>query len=222
MAQEIFGAFYEARNEEQAKKMSAYMRNLFPFLGLPKPVTKELSKAFLKLRKKDKEIDWDFIFECYGKSEREFHYLGLNYLAGVKKHLVLEDISKLEKLITTNSWWDSVDTVDGLVGHLVLKHPELKETVITDWMKSENIWLVRVAIDFQLSFKEKTDTEFLSRAILHNCGSDEFFINKAIGWSLREYAKTNPDWVMDFLDEHESKLSSLSLREASKHLYKDN
>lgn len=221
MTQDIFEKFYEARDEAQAKKMSAYMRDLFPFLGLPKPKTKELSKEFLKLRKKDKEIDWDFIFDCYSKPYREFHYLGLNYLQGVKKLLKYEDISKLEKLIITNSWWDSVDTVDGLVGDLVIKHPELKETVLLDWMHSDNFWLVRVAIDFQLSFKEKTDTEFLSRVILHNCGTDEFFINKAIGWSLREYAKTNSEWVMDFLDEHEGKLSSLSVREASKYLYKD-
>lgn len=103
------------------------------------------------------------------------------------------DTDALEKLITTKSWWDAVDVIDAYVGDLCLRYPELKETVISKWMVSQNIWLKRVSIDFQLRFKDKTDTNILSRAILTNTGTREFFVNKAIGWSLREYSKINPD-----------------------------
>jgi 3-methyladenine DNA glycosylase AlkD len=128
------------------------------------------------------------------------------------------DTDALEKLITTKSWWDAVDVIDAYVGDLCLRYPELKETVISKWMVSQNIWLKRVSIDFQLRFKDKTDTNILSRAILTNTGTREFFVNKAIGWSLREYSKINPDWVRLFIDTHRDRLSALSIKEGSKYL----
>ncbi|HOM02965.1 MAG TPA: DNA alkylation repair protein [Acetivibrio sp.] len=213
---DIFKTFYDARDDENAAKMSAYMKNKFPFLGIPKPTRAKLSKDFLKQKKKDKEVDWQFIFQCYDMPEREFHYLALDYLTAVKALLVSNDIDKIEKLIITNSWWDSVDCIDSIVGHLCLKYPELKDSVIPKWIDSENIWLKRIAINFQLEYKEKTDTDILSRAILKNCDTGEFFINKAIGWALREYSKTDKEWVKQFIAHN--KLHSLSVREASKYL----
>jgi 3-methyladenine DNA glycosylase AlkD len=122
----------------------------------------------------------------------------------------------IEKLITTKSWWDSVDAINIVVGHIAMKYPEVKEGILSKWKKSDNIWLNRVSIVFQLKYKEKTDTEFLSKAILHNSKTDEFFINKAIGWALREYSKTNKEWVRNFIESHE--LSKLSVREGSKYI----
>ena len=97
-----------------------------------------------------------------------------------------------------------------------MKYPEVKESIISRWIKSDNIWLNRISIIFQLKYKEKTDTEFLSRAIIHNSKTDEFFINKAIGWALREYSKTNKEWVKEFIKCNE--LSKLSVREGSKYI----
>jgi len=213
---DIIESFYASRNEENAVPMSAYMKNKFPFLGIKKPDRAKLSKEFLKQRKKDQIIDWDFIFRCYGLPEREFHYLAIGYLYTVRNLLKTMDTEYIEKLIITNSWWDTVDSIDEIVGHMCLKFPELKNTVITQWIQSENIWLKRVAIDFQLQYKEKTDVEVLSRAILSNKDTKEFFVNKAIGWALREYSKTNKEWVRAFLAEN--CLSALSTREAGKYL----
>jgi 3-methyladenine DNA glycosylase AlkD len=130
--------------------------------------------------------------------------------------LVLDDIEKIETLITTHSWWDSVDSLNSVVGHMCIMYPELKERVISRWSCSENHWLVRVAIIFQLKYKNQTDVELLSKVILENRNTNEFFINKAVGWILREYAKTNKEWVREFLQNNE--LSKLSIREAGKYL----
>ncbi|OFI07102.1 DNA alkylation repair enzyme [Clostridium acetireducens DSM 10703] len=213
---DIFQVFYDSRDEEKSIKMARYMKNKFPFLGIAKPERMKLSKSFMKQRKKDIKIDWSLVSKCYNMPEREFHYLALDYVSLLKEKLTLEDISNIEKLILTNSWWDSVDCIDAIVGNMCLKYPELKESTILKWIYSDNIWLKRVAIDFQLKYKEKTDTDILTKAILANCNTDEFFVNKAIGWSLREYSKTNKEWVKKFLEDN--KLPALSVREASKYI----
>lgn len=214
----IFQEFKNWSNAFLAKKMAAYMKNNFPFLGINAPNRKLLGKEFLKELSKSKIIDWEFVNECFAMPEREFQYLALDYLDLMKKYLQITDIEQLEKLIQTKSWWDSVDGMHKLVGVLVLKFPIIKDTYIRKWMRSDNIWLVRISINFQLSIREKTDTEILSEAILENIGSKEFFINKAIGWSLRDYSKTNKEWVANFIKEHKQLLNSLSVREGSKYL----
>ena len=215
MAEDIFTSLSQARDEKRAQEMSAYMRNLFPFLGISKPDRARISKDFLREKKKDRNIDWDFIASCYAKKEREWHYLALDYLGVVEKLLVESDISRLEKLIITNSWWDSTDCIDSLVAGLVWRFPGLKRQMMA-WAQSENIWLRRTAIDFQLKYKENTDTELLSSIIEENLDTKEFFIDKAIGWALREYSKTNKEWVGQFITSHQ--LSKLSKREGSKYL----
>lgn len=214
----IFELFLKNKNETQALQMAAYMKNQFPFLGISSPQRRELSKAFLLQKRKTKIIDWGFVYDCFELAEREYQYLALDYLIAMKKFVEITDIEHVENLIKTKSWWDSVDSLDQIAGALVLKFPELKETYIKKWMRSDNIWLVRVSIDYQLEYKEKTDANMLAEAILANLGSKEFFINKALGWSLRQYAKYNEPWVRAFVDEHKAVLHPLSVREAMKHL----
>lgn len=213
---DIIQIFYNNRNEENAVPMAKYMKNQFPFLGLKKPDRTALSKGFLNEKKKDKEIDWDFIFRCYELPEREFQYLAIDYMSKVANLFQPDDMKKIEKLITKKSWWDTVDAISQIVGHIAMKYPEIKETILTKWMESDNIWLKRVSILFQLKYKDKTDTEFLKKAILKNANTNEFFINKAIGWALREYSKTNKEWVRSFIENN--KLSKLSVREGSKYI----
>lgn len=213
---DIIQIFYNNRNEENAVPMAKYMKNQFPFLGLKKPDRTALSKGFLNEKKKDKEIDWDFIFRCYELPEREFQYLAIDYMSKVANLFQPDDIKRIEKLITTKSWWDTVDAISPIVGHIAMKYPEIKETILTKWMESDIIWLKRVSILFQLKYKDKTDTEFLKKAILKNANTNEFFINKAIGWALREYSKTNKEWVRSFIENN--KLSKLSVREGSKYI----
>ncbi|NLW21861.1 MAG: DNA alkylation repair protein [Tissierellia bacterium] len=213
---DIFQIFYDNRNPEQAEQMAKYMRNMFPFIGLKKPERLALAKEFLKQKGKDKKVDWDFIFKCYQLPEREFQYLAVDYMDKVRKLFTPADMDNIEKLLTTKSWWDTVDGINRTVGHIAMKYPEVKEGKILKWMKSDNIWLKRISIIFQLKYKEKTDTEFLKKAILHNSQTNEFFIDKAIGWALREYSKTNREWVKEFIENNS--LSKLSIREGSKYI----
>ena len=213
---DIFQIFYNNKNEELVEQMAKYMRDLFPFLGLKKPERVALSKEFLKAKKRESKIDWDFIDKCYKMPEREFQYLAIDYMKMIMNLFTPNDMEKIEELLITKSWWDSVDAINILVGRIALDYPEVKDNTIDKWMESDNIWLKRISVIFQLKYKEKTDTDFLSKAIVHNSQTDEFFIDKAIGWALREYSKTDKEWVRDFIDNNN--LSKLSVREGSKYL----
>lgn len=138
----IFKIFYSNKNEENAIPMAKYMKNKFPFLGLKKPERAALAKEFLKLRKKDTRVDWDFIFKCYDMLEREFHYLAIDYMDKVKNLFTPDDMDNIEKLITTKSWWDTVDNINKIVGYIVMKYPELKDDIIQKWICSENIYRI--------------------------------------------------------------------------------
>ena len=185
----ILEVFYKNRNEELAVPMANYMKNNFAFLGIKSPERVELSKEFIKESKKTKVVELEFIDKCFGLPEREFQYLAITYMDAVKKLFTADDMDKMKELIITKSWWDSVDAISPIVGHICMKYPHIKEEVIDKWIFSDNIWLKRVSILFQLKYKVKTDTYFLSKAILNNSDTNEFFVDKAIGWALREYSK---------------------------------
>ncbi|GHU19413.1 DNA alkylation repair protein [Betaproteobacteria bacterium] len=196
--------------------MSAYMRGKFQFLGIPAPERKSLSREFLKTAGK-KPVDWNFVSKCWQQPEREFQYLAKDYLSKRAAALTSADVPKLRELATQKSWWDTVDGLDVIIGGIAIRFPEVNDTLLM-WSVDENIWLRRIAIDHQLMRKEKTDTALLARIIENNFGSPEFFINKAIGWSLRDYSKTNPDWVRGFVESHRDKMAALSIKEASKYI----
>jgi len=212
----IFETLSVAANPEQAAKMSAYMRDQFKYLGIPTPQRKKLSRDCLKTLDK-KSADWDFIFKCWRQSEREFQYLAMDYLTKIKTVLTPSDIPNLRELAVQKSWWDTIDGLDRIVGDIAIRFPEVNETLLK-WSIDENFWLRRLAIDHQLTRGEKTDTDLLERIIVNNFGQKEFFINKAIGWALRDYSKTNPDWVRGFVERHRGEMSPLSIREASKYV----
>lgn len=134
-----------------------------------------------------------------------------------KNYLRLEDLPKLKQLAQTKSWWDSIDGLDKLVGKIVQDHPEAQQTII-EWSLDEDFWLRRIAIDHQLLQKDKTNTALLEQILINNLNQSEFFINKAIGWALRDYSKTNPDWVRHFIAQHRDQMSNLSIREGSKYI----
>lgn len=229
----IIEEFRQHKNEENAEKQAAYLRHQFEFIGLKTPERRLLAKDFLKEKKGDKQIDWELVFEFWNLPEREFQYLALDYLHQMKKWLIFDDLEKIKKLTVSKSWWDTVDALDELVGQLLLTGRkqatendstayEQVKTLVKEWAQAENFWLRRIAIDCQLSFKNQTDLELLSynieKNLLGSSFADEFFITKAIGWALRDLAKTNSAWVIKFIEEHENKMAKLSIREASKHL----
>lgn len=209
----------ENRNELLAESMSKYMQDKFRFLGVRGATRTEIYKKYFPDARKNKVIDWDFVERCWNKEEREFQYVVVYYLKAMQKFLKRDDISRLKYLIVTKSWWDTVDLLAKVVGSLVLRI-EGYDQIMLEWSKDSNIWLKRVAILYQLSLKEKVDKQVLERILVNNLGDSEFFINKAIGWALRNYSKFNPEWVREFIEKNKNGIANLSLREASKYLDK--
>ena len=206
-----------AKDSKNAGPMEAYMHHQFFFLGVAAPERNALYKKYFPKAKKTKIIDWNFVDTCWRKEPREYQYVAANYLKAMQSYLTENDLPKLERLVVTKSWWDTVDILDRVVGSLVYDHPELEE-IILKWSLSDNIWLRRVAIDHQLLRKEKTNVQLMEKILLHNLNQTEFFINKAIGWALRDYSKTNPIWVAGFIEKNKERMADLSIKEASKYL----
>ena len=209
--------FEENRNELLAESMSKYMQDKFRFLGVRATTRTEIYKKYFPDARKTKTIDWDFVESCWNKEEREFQYVVVYYLKAMKKFLKREDISKLKYLIVTKSWWDTVDLLAKVIGSLVIRI-EGYDKIMLEWSKDSNIWLRRVAILYQLSLKDKVDEIILDKILVNNLGDNEFFINKAVGWALRDYSKFNPEWVREFIKKNKDNMANLSIREASKYI----
>ena len=207
----------ENRNELLAESMSKYMQDKFRFLGVRGATRTEIYKKYFPDARKAKTIDWDFVENCWNKEEREFQYVVVYYLKAMQKFLKREDISRLKYLIVTKSWWDTVDLLAKVVGSLVIRI-EGYDQIMLEWSKDSNIWLRRVAILYQLSLKDKVDEQILDNILVNNLGDNEFFINKAIGWALRDYSKFNPEWVREFIKKNKDNMANLSIREASKYI----
>lgn len=212
-------AFQEKSNPENAVAMENYMKNHFSFFGIKTENRRMIFKETYKkhqqeISKNAREIS----VELFSKSQRELHYCGIEILMKeLKGNYQKEDISLIEFLIVTNSWWDSVDVIAKyLLGEYLMEFPKETEKVIQKFSDSENMWLNRSAILFQLGYKEKTNADLLFALCQKHSDSKEFFIQKAIGWSLREYAKKNPSSVRNFVATY--KLKPLSEKEALKNI----
>lgn len=215
--QQIKAEFKQLADSKEALRMSAYMRELFVFYGIPTPKRKTVYKDIIKADKKTGIIDWAFLDRCYADVHREFQYVVMDYLAACQAVLGYKDIMKIYPYIKTKQWWDTIDGFDRIIGNIGLSD-ERVDTLMLAWSLDDDMWLRRIAIDHQLQRKERTNKELLGQIIVNNLGSSQFFINKAIGWSLREYSKTDPGWVRGFLERHEADLAKLSIREAGKYL----
>ncbi|ALC88628.1 DNA alkylation repair protein [Bacillus sp. FJAT-18017] len=214
---ELRTIFNAHRNPENAAGMKKYMKDLFPFIGLKMPERKKLEKEFYdRTSILQKPFNPIFVEELWKLPEREYQYAALGYLERYSKKLGPDSLLFLKWLITTKSWWDTVDTLASKpVGILAKKYPEI-QAEMDKWAVSENMWLRRTSILHQLKYKNETDQKRLYTYIRENTGSKEFFIQKAIGWALREYSKTNPISVKEFILSTE--LAPLSRREGSKYL----
>jgi 3-methyladenine DNA glycosylase AlkD len=212
----LINEIFSKSNDEDSHFMAKYMKDKFAFLGIKSPIRKLLLKNF-----KEKngllpanEIR-DFTIELYSNKYREIQYFALEYLETAKFYNLENSIDLFESLVITNSWWDSVDFISTrLIGKYFLKFPEKQFDITDKWNQSDNMWLVRVSITHQLLYKEKTNIDKLSLYILNQINSNEFFIQKAIGWALRQYSKYDSTFVYDFVNSN--KLKPLSKREALK------
>lgn len=203
----------------RAEQQQAYMKHKFEYYGLAAPqwmaIAKEIFATHGTYTGKDLQ---HFIFLCYDLPQREVHYVGQTMM---EKRLADQNkswIRVLEKCITTQSWWDSVDWLSKLVGIHFKRFPELQHEYAYKWISSDNMWLQRVAIIHQLLYKQDTDEKLLFDLISRVADSKEFFIRKACGWALRQHAKVYPTHVKAFLKKQP--LSNLTVREAMKQLNK--
>ena len=208
--------FRSAVNNEIMIQQKAYMKGQFEYFGIKSPLRNELSKPFLnKAYLPAKEDLNNLIRELWEKPQRDFQYFAQTLCQKYVKTLEEKDLELFEYMIITKSWWDTIDFIaSNLVGPLFTKFPHLRDKTIKKWMASNNIWLQRTCLLFQLKYKDQVDRDLLSKLILELTGGKEFFINKAIGWSLRSYSRVDPEWVKEFV--HNNELSNLSKREALK------
>jgi 3-methyladenine DNA glycosylase AlkD len=217
---EIYATFKREENEEVAKGMKAYMRGQFDYLGLSSPIRKALSKPIVaELSKEQKTIVYPLIKTLWNRPEREFHYLALDlYLKVAKKMMEEEDRVLLEWMICQHSWWDTIDFIaPKLVRIYFDKFPKKRDEIVDKWIKSGNVWLQRSSLLFQLKQKDEVDYPFMISTIERLTGSKEFFINKAIGWLLREHSKRIPLEIKAYIDSNQNQLSTLSVREGLKY-----
>jgi 3-methyladenine DNA glycosylase AlkD len=197
-----------------AEQQIAYMKHHFDFFGLKAPVWVALIKdIFVEKGILQGDDLMDFVTLCFEDDHRELHYVAIEMVQKTLKKQDESFIDFLEYMVTTKSWWDSVDWLAKLIGMHFLRFPHLIVPITERWMASEHLWLQRIAMIFQLFYKEKTDFELMKKYILRLSDSKEFFIQKGAGWALRQYSRTNPDAVQNFVAEH-PELKPLTKKEA--------
>lgn len=211
--------FAQHANPTNAAPMKKYMRDQFEYLGIKSPQVTNLQREFINTQGLPPLEKLGVIArDLWSLPEREYQYLAMNLIGKFEKKVGGEFITTLEYLITTKSWWDTVDALASHpVGSMFKRFPDVKRKYLKKWRGSENLWLRRTTLLFQLGYKTETDFELLCELIRENLGSEEFFINKAIGWALRQYAHTNPVPVRKFV-KVTKELHPLSRREALKNI----
>ncbi|MCH1930966.1 DNA alkylation repair protein [Shewanella sp. A25] len=211
-------AFEPLANADKALQMQAYMRNQFQFYGIQSTLRREALKPLFTKERLPKVDDLPMIVrELWSLPQREFQMVAVDLLIHRKKQLPDTFFDEVEWLITTKSWWDTVDLLAShIVGTLYLQHNARSLDYIGHWRSSDNMWLRRSALLYQLKFKQQTDTGLLFEIIKENQSDNAFFIQKAIGWSLRELSKTNAKAVISFI--HQQNIQGLAKREGLKWL----
>ena len=212
--------FSDHANAAIAEKQVRYMKNHFEFLGLKRPERDLIQKELFLEYKITDNLELENVVRALWKFPyREYHYVACDLLTINQKKYKDLNINFLDFLISTNSWWDTVDMIStNVIGGYYLHHKKLYETELIPWTKSPNLWKRRACIIFQLKYKNEMDTVWLSKRILENNESKEFFLQKAIGWALRQHSQIDTKWVIDFIENHP--LKPLSKREALRLLKK--
>lgn len=212
--------FTQNANTNRAKWSEAYLLNQFEFFGLVTAERRKLCKDYMK---QNQLLNWKevelIVKACWQLPQREYHYFAVELIAFYKKLWQPAIIKIIEYCLINKSWWDTVDHIcSECLDDYFKQFPEQILPITSKWNTSHNIWLQRSSIMFQKKFKHKTNTTLLAKYILHCCNSKEFFVQKAIGWALREYSKTNEEWVKKFVDKHQNQLSNFIKREALKRM----
>ena len=211
----VVAAFEPHRDPARAAAMAAYMRDQFPFLGIATPARDALSRTVMAgLEAATARGLTAAARACWRLPEREYQYFAIRLLRWELPVLTAGSVDALEWLITTKSWWDTVDELAvNVVGPLVTRYSSMRRTM-DSWIASKDLWLARTAILHQVRYQADTDADLLFRYCLLRSGETDFFVRKAIGWALRDYSRTDPTAVRRFVDTNAARLSGLSRREA--------
>jgi 3-methyladenine DNA glycosylase AlkD len=206
-------------NPTNATAMAAYMKTTMPFYGVKAPERRAILKAARAQHPIENHQDYiTIIHHLWNQPHREEKYCALDIARAYPRHMLLTDIHVFKTMICQGAWWDFVDEIAiNMVGPLLTKNPDAYWPLVDAWIHDEHMWIRRTAIICQNKFKHKTDAQRLFAFCLARTHEKEFFIRKAIGWALREYAKTDPQAVRAFVTKHKEQLSALSYKEATKH-----
>ncbi|MGB4843443.1 MAG: DNA alkylation repair protein [Ferruginibacter sp.] len=209
--------FRQNANAENAAGAKAYMRNQFDYFGIKAATRQSISKDYMKeVLPAFTELNI-IVKELWQLPEREYQYFAIDLMAAMRKQWTKDITDLIEFILINKSWWDTVDhAASDLTGPYFKLFPQQINKITGNWNRSENFWLQRSSIMFQKKYKKETDTVLLSKYILRHTQSKAFFIQKAIGWDLREYSKTDAAWVKNFVTQN--KLAPLSKREALKRI----
>ncbi|MCS0600686.1 DNA alkylation repair protein [Streptomyces sp. LP11] len=219
LLERLTGAYRTAADPERAAAMRAYMKDVAPFLGIPTPARRALSRTAQAGTPRPDETDCTALaLRCWELPEREYHYFAVDYLRRYAGRCSSGFLPVARHLVTTVPWWDTVDLLAAhVVGALVAADPALTADM-DRWIAADDLWVARTALLHQLRYKEHTDTERLFAYCLLQSGHPDFFVRKAIGWALREYARTDPGAVRAFLDRERGRFAPLTVREALKNI----
>jgi 3-methyladenine DNA glycosylase AlkD len=201
-----------------AIRMAAYMKTSMPFYGVPKParelICRELRKRFAVRNQKDYERA---VLSLWKLPHREEKYFAIDVARTWRDFIVPDSVPLYRRMVEEGAWWDLVDEIAAhLIGAVLLHHRKEVAPLMDQWIEDPDLWIRRTAIISQLTHKDKTDHARLFRYSLAQAAEKDFFIRKAIGWALRQYAYTAPDRVRDFITKNRNRLSPLTYREASR------
>ena len=196
------------------------MKDQFPFYGVPAPKRTAILRPIWNEHKSTIKLNIISISEqLWTMPQREYQMIAMEMMGKCKKVYTIENLQHITSLITRKSWWDTVDFLAStIVGHILSNNQSIAKQKAFTFMHSDNMWLQRTAILFQLKYKNNVDEDLLYSLIKDTKGSKEFFINKATGWALRQYSKYNPQSVAGFIASNEDWMTNLSIREGSKYL----
>ncbi len=216
----VSDALSAAANPEKAVGMQAYMKTDMPFYGVQKPGRTPILRRLLReFPPEDRDQYESLVLALWALPHREEKYLAQGVAVGHQQYMVPESLPLFRRMITEGAWWDLVDeTATHMVRYLVINHGDETWPSVDHWIDDDDMWLRRSAIICQVGAKEHTDPERLLRFCEQRAFEKEFFIRKAIGWALRDYAKTDAGLVAGFVNDHKEELSGLSFREATRHI----
>lgn len=224
--EELRHSLCEVAEPSIAPDMSRYMRGRFEYLGVKAPARRAAAGPWIRRVATDPATARQTLTELWAQPEREFQYVGIDLVDRIARHLETPDIEWLAALVVSKSWWDTVDSLAVSIGAVALERPRAWEVIeawsfgtgLIDTDTEPSLWLARCSILQQLKYRDSTDEDVLFERCTRRAADTDFFIRKAIGWALRQYARTAPQSVWLYVDQNRDVLSPLSVREATKHL----